>query len=266
MIVNGVGNNERFLNKLFTEAGNEFNIDVDKDTISFYDLNDSDSKKLSLSIAKAILSEFEKKVLVKIINKTCEGFNKSDKIEIWNIAMRQLLDDEYMNNSDYLLRLDAVNRSVAECMNTSDVLSVEGFVNFRLNEYAEELEDVVDLSVQEYMIELEYREFINMLKYFISMQTPKYLSVDIYYGKNIKIYADGKDVTDECMEEYFSDINCDIGNKDDYILNSLIVIAPRKVKFHLTDDMPDKELTDTLRGVFGGKIVFCSDVNQSDMS
>lgn len=266
VIVNGVSDNEKFYKKLLTELGNEFVVDVNENTITFHNLCDKNSDRFRNILAKSIISEFQKKILVKAVNRNCDGFNKTDKIEIWKISMRQLLEDEVCNNADYNDRICIVENGLKKCFDESDVISLEGFVNFRLGDYTDELSDVIDLSVQEYMIELEYKEFVKMLKYFLSVQSSRYLSVDIMYGNEVLIYGDGKDVTDECVEEYVSEISDGIENREDFVLNSLIIMAPRKVRFHTKEIAPDKELTETLKNVFGERIVFVSKNVKSDIS
>ena len=196
VIVSGLGDNKKFLDKLSTEIGDDLTFTRNEDTITFF--CDENTDKISEYLAKIIISEYERKILVKAINNICDNFSKKDKIEIWKISMRQLLDDEYIENDDYMSRFGIIKKKLSDCFSTADTISLEGFINFRLSEYIKELEDVVDLSVSEYMVELEYIEFVNMLKYFVSMQTPKYFVADVFFGDDVQIYADGKNITNYC--------------------------------------------------------------------
>ena len=254
VIVNGISNNERFINNLFTEIGNEITTKIDNNEISFLDVDEKNKFVLYKALAKNIVSEFCKKVLVRIINKNCDCFSKSDKYEIWKLSMKYLLNDEFEENSDYLSRVDFVEQKLNEYFITSKSVSVEGFVNFRLKELETELEDVVDDCVQEYMLELEYIEFINMIKYYVSIQGPKYLSVEVLYGNDIKIYGDGKDITKECSDDFKTEINYNEKNVEDYILNSLITISPKRIFIKEKDRKLSEEIKKTLLGVFGDKL------------
>ena len=229
VFVNGISNNKRFLNNLFTEIGTEISTEVNKNEILFYDIDDKKTDKLYSALAKNILTEFSRKILVKIINKNCDYFSKSDKYEVWKMSMRRLADDEYENNSDYLYRIKTVKNNLEEFLFNSETVFIEGFVNFRLKELEDDLEEVVEECVQEYLLELEYIEFVNMLKYFISVQSSKYLVVDVVYGDNIYIYADSKNITQECLADFNREVICTETNKDDFLLNSLISIAPKRV-------------------------------------
>lgn len=256
VIVSGVDDCKRFLDKLSTEAGEELAFTKDSNSITF--LCDNNTDKISEYLAKTIISEYERKILVRAVNNICDNFSKRDKIEIWKTSMHQLLDDEYFKNEDYISRFGIIKRNLLDCFNTTDTISLEGFINFRLNEYIRELEDVVSMSVSEYMVELEYREFVNMLKYFVSVQTSKYFVVDVFYGENVQIYADGKDITDYCTNEFHSEADYDDENKEDYILNSLITISPKRIHFHIGSDILQKDFTDTLNNVFESKISYCT--------
>lgn len=253
VIVNGISNNERFLNNLFTEIGAEITAEVKDNKVFFYNIDEEKSTKLYRALAKNVVNEFEKKFLVKIINKNCDYFSKADKYEIWKMAMRRLLDDEFENNSDYIFRVQSVKNKLEDFLNNSNVVSIEGFVNFRLKEFEEELEEIVEECVQDYLLELEYVEFINMLKYFLSVQSSKYLAVEVVYGDDILIYADGKNITHECLNDFSREVTCTEANTDDFLLNSLISIAPKRVVVKQKKMLND-EIKKTLLGIFGDKI------------
>lgn len=254
VIVNGISNNERFINNLFTEIGGEITTELKDNEVLFFDIEDENSTRLYKVLAKNIVSEFGKKILVRIINKNCDYFSKADKYEVWKMSMKRLLDDEFEINSDYLSRIEVVESKLEDFFSTSQSVSIEGFVNFRLKELEADLEDVVEECVQEYLLEREYVEFINMLKYFVSMQSSKYLAVEIIYGDNILIYGDGKNITDECLKEFYNEVNCIETNTDDFILNSLISTAPKKVTVKQKQRFLNDEIKKTLLGIFGDKI------------
>lgn len=258
VILNSVSNNERFLNNLIFEIGDEITAEIKDNEILFYNIDDEKSIKLYKILAKNVLSEFEKKILVKIINKNCDYFSKTDKYEIWKMAMRKLLNDEIENNPDYISRVENVKIKLENFLNHSNVVSVEGFVNFRLKDFEDELEEIVEECVQDYLLELEYAEFINMLKYYLSFQVSKHLLVEVIYGDNVKIYGDGKNITLQCIKEFNDEILSAETNIDDFILNSLISIAPKRIVLRQKKMLQD-EFKKTLLGVFGDKIKFTTE-------
>ena len=254
VIVNGVSNNERFINNLFTEISNEITTKIGDNEISFLDVDDNNKCVLYKALAKNIVNEFCKKTLVRIINKNYDYFSKSDKYEIWKLSMKYLLNDEFEENSDYLSRVNFAEHKLNEYFMTSKSVSVEGFVNFRLKELEAELEDIVDDCAQEYMLDLEYMEFINLIKYYVSIQGPKYLSVEVLCDTDIKIYGDGNNITKECIDDFKTEINYNENNVEDFILNSLITISPKKILIREKGRKLSDEIKKTLLGVFSDKL------------
>lgn len=246
--------NKRFIDSLLYETGNEISFDAKDDLITVYDINDKNTDKFCSLLAKIIVKQYEKELLVKAINKRCQSFSKVEKIEIWKIAMSHLYEDYCTNNTDYQDRVNLVKKSISEFFKESNCLSLQGLVNFRLSEYLESLEDLAEFSATEYKIDCEYREFVMLLKCFVSLQPPKYNNVRIFYGKDVLIFGDGVNVTEEYEKEYRSEMGGTALNIDDFVLNSLILIAPKKIKLIITDVSPEKEFIDTLKSVFDNRI------------
>lgn len=244
---------KRFFDSLLLEAGNEFDIKVNDNTVTVFDIKDN-AEKLFVAMAKAVINQYEKELLVKAINRKCLDFSKQEKLEIWKNATKHLCNDLGSKNSDYYNRINSVERSLRDFFKESDSLLLQGFVNFRLSEYVESLEDLAECSATEFKIDCEYREFVMMLKYFLSLQPPKFADVHIFYGNDVLIFGDGTNVTEEYVEEYKSEVGASAENKDDFVLNSLILIAPQKIKLIITDVAPEKEFIDTLKNVFENRI------------
>ena len=256
VIVNDGNNNGTFIRKLYSEAAAEFDVGLSENKISFSNLTEENSVLLSDILARNIISEFQKKMLISIINKNCTFLDKGEKLEVWKLSMKQLLNDEYFNNNDYLYRFEIVRQKVYECLESSNTLSVDGFVNFRLGEYMRDLEGVVEDALHEYVLEIEYKEFISMLRYFVSVQTPKYFSVDVIYGKDIKLLSEGIDITEECKSSFGIGVERYPLQNDDFLLDSLVILAPKSVVVHIGETDMTRELKETLSGVFGNKIEY----------
>ncbi len=254
VFVKGVSNSKKFLNSLFTEIGNEISAEINEYEVLFYNIDEEKTKKLYDILAKNVLNEFCKKALIKIVNKNCDYFSKDDKYEIWRNSMSHILNDEFENNGDYAYRLQIVKKQLEDFLANSEKFSVEGFVNFRLKELEYNLEEIVEESVQDYLLEREYKDFINMLKYFVSIQNYKYLAVDVVYDDEILIFGDGKNITEECREEFNREVLSKEANKEDFLLNSLISIAPKRINIKDCKNLLNDEIKKTLQGIFGNKL------------
>ena len=205
-------------------------------------------------LAENVFTEFSKKSLIKIINKNCDYFSKADKYEIWKMSMAHLLNDKKEKNSEYLYRIEIVKKKLNEFLLNTDTGSVGGFVNFRLKELEYDLEEGVEECVQDYLLEREYAEFINMLRFFISINPSKHLAVEVIYDDKVLIYADGKNITGQCIRDFNREVICTEANIDDFLLNSLISIAPQRIMIKQKNKVLNEEIKKTLLGIFGDKL------------
>ena len=64
-----------------------------------------------------------------------------------------------------------VIKKLSDFLDQNNHIILEGFVTFRMQEYVDELEEVVDWAVRQYLIEKEYQEFIKLLTCFVQMQS-----------------------------------------------------------------------------------------------
>ena len=141
-------------------------------------------------------------------------------------------------------------------------LVLTGFINFRMQDYWNILDDVIDEAVNSYIIEKEYLEFISLLKLYINSQASLCDVVHVIYSssdsilldKNKNIIEDDKDVFEA---KYLSDISF---SSNDYTLNSLLNLLPKKIYIHLLEDYVD-EFISTLQAIFENRVCICRDCN-----
>jgi len=111
-------------------------------------------------------------------------------------------------------------------------------------------------------MEREYREFIRLLRYFVDIQEPKFNAVHIiagYDNKYVLLDENKNEITNECLQEFVNDIPEGEINYDDLLVSSLITMAPRKLVIHGAKSFRNKELLETIKNVFWGKVVICSE-------
>jgi putative sporulation protein YtxC len=133
-------------------------------------------------------------------------------------------------------------------------------VNFRLKDYIKDLEEIVDKAVDDFLMDREYREFIRLLRYFVEIQEPKFDTVHVvvgYDGKYILLDDSKREITNECIQEYASEISEGEMNYDDLLVSSLITFAPRRIIIHCTGQFKNKELMETIKNVFAGRVTVC---------
>ena len=139
-------------------------------------------------------------------------------------------------------------------------LFLSGFINFRLQEYFDILNDLIDNAVNSFIIEREYLEFISLLKLYINSQSPMCNVVHIVYSKNENILLnENKNIIEENKSafdaKYLSDISF---SANDYTLNTLLNLLPKKIYIHIIDNYID-EFIDTLKLIFENRIYICND-------
>ena len=123
-------------------------------------------------------------------------------------------------------------------------------------------DEVVNEAVNSFVIEKEYFEFISLLKLYINSQAYNCEMVHIIFSSSESLLLDENKnlivVADDIFKaKYLSDISF---SSNDYILNSLLTLLPKKIYIHLVDDSID-EFVNTLQLVFENRVSLCTDCN-----
>lgn len=253
---------------------NEISSDNSTSIICSVDEDKVINEKLSLSynalivhtsnaLADYIICYYEKKLLSRIINTNYCYFNSAEKAEILNLAVRLIRNDykDFLSNLFQIRRRNIIVKKLLDYFESSNNLVLDGFVNFRLKEYTKDLEEVVDKAVDEFLMEREYKEFIRLLKYFVDIQDPKFESIHVIIKDNnryILVDENKREITNQCIKEFINDITADEINSDDLLVSSLITLAPRKVIIHCAGQFKNKEILETIKNVFSGKVEICN--------
>ena len=246
-------NNNNFINNLFNDINHEIISSAD-DYKVVLNASDESIDEIYDVLVRNIFEEFSKKILIKVININCSCFTKEDKYEIWKKSFENIITDMMVNSYEHKNRIHLIEKKLKEFCENSNSFCVDGFVNFRLKELEEDFEDVVEECIREYLLENEYNEFINMIKYFVSVQSPLFLSVEVFYGDNIVVIGDGKNITERCINEFKSEFDNVLNDRDDFLLNSLISIAPKRIVIIQKNNYLNEEFKKTLLGIFGDKL------------
>ncbi|WP_051585817.1 putative sporulation protein YtxC [Caldanaerobius polysaccharolyticus] len=208
-------------------------------------------------LADIIIKHWEIKFIDKIIHKNYNYFSSEERFKIlknvYNILSEDNADFYWINK-----KAEIVN-AMLEYFNTSDVLNLKGFVNFRLKEYISGLYDVVDRAVDDYLVEREYNEFIKLLKYFVELQESQYNIVHVLVSDDMRyvlIDENYKEIDNHLVESQ-GYLNRELSNED-VLISSLITIAPNRIYFHCSEAFDNDNFIGTLKSVFGEKVVICT--------
>ncbi|NJD02437.1 MAG: putative sporulation protein YtxC [Ruminiclostridium sp.] len=217
---------------------------------------------ISAALADYIIRQYEEKLLNRIINSNYCYFNSNEKKEILNKSLTIIKNEDknFFNNLFQIRRKNVIVRRLMDYFENSNNIILDGFVNFRLKEYMGDLEDVVDKGVDDFLMDREYREFIRLLRYFVDIQEPKLNTVHVIVGFDNKytlLDETKREITNECIQEYVNEIAEGEINYDDLLVSSLITFAPRRIIIHCTGQFRNKELMETIKNVFLGRVLIC---------
>ncbi len=211
---------------------------------------------LTSILSTLVIDELEENILLTLIRQHYFYFDKSEISKILEIYY-ELVSEDYYNifNQKYYILNDIFSKYLSN--NKSIVL--DGFINFRVSKYKELLTDILHESISNYIIKKEYLEFISLLKTYISSQPNSTNTIHLIYSNSDSILLDENNqiISNSALDlpnKFFSDISF---SQNDYTLNSLLSLLPKKLYVHLITDFKDEFIT-TLQLIFENNIEICT--------
>ena len=230
-----------------------------KNIIIHYSGNDNKKfvHEVSCILSCLVIDELEESFLKMILLKNYFYFNSTEMKHILELCYEIFSDDfnTYFDKKHNLL-IDSFENYLI----TNKSIILTGFINFRIKNYMAILEDVVDEAVNSFVVEKEYLEFISLLKMYVNSQNSNCDVVHLIYNKNNSTLLD-KDknqinVSDDIFKaKYLSDISF---SSNDYALNTLLTLVPKKIHIHLIDNCID-EFIHTISLIFENRVEICTD-------
>lgn len=230
-----------------------------KNIIIHYSGNDNKKfvHEVSCILSCLVIDELEESFLKMILLKNYFYFNSTEMKHILELCYEIFSDDfnTYFDKKHNLL-IDSFENYLI----TNKSIILTGFINFRIKNYMTILEDVVDEAVNSFVVEKEYLEFISLLKMYVNSQNSNCDVVHLIYNKNNSTLFD-KDknqinVSDDIFKaKYLSDISF---SSNDYALNTLLTLVPKKIHIHLIDNCID-EFIHTISLIFENRVEICTD-------
>ena len=216
--------------------------------------------KLATILSYLVIEYFENEIIINILSSNYFYFDNSEFSKILNLCTENLCEDEEFSfQNRQLILFD----DFYEYIITHHSIILSGFVNFRLKNYRHLLEDLVDFSVNEFIIEREYLEFISLLRLYINSQSisPHILHL-ISLERNTFLLDENMQVINidkkALNAKYLSDVSF---SENDYILNTLLNILPKKLYIHLVSPLSNLDFINTLQLIFENRIELCHDCN-----
>ena len=215
--------------------------------------------KISSILSLLVIDELEEEFINKLLIQNYFYFDINERKTILDICF-DIMAEDFSDNFDK--KFETLYNSFYDFLLGNKNLYLKGFTNFRLKDYFNILDDIVTKAVNSYVIEKEYLEFISLLKLYINSQNSNCEIVHIVYSNSNTILLDeNKQIIDISQDnlntKYLSDISF---SSNDYTLNSLLTLLPKKIYVHLIDNYID-EFINTLQAIFENRIHICTDCN-----
>ena len=215
--------------------------------------------KISSILSFLVIDELEDDLLKNIIFQNYFYFDSIEKNKILEICY-DLIAENLSSNFD--IKFKKLYDSFFNFISSHKSIILNGFINFRIKPYIKILEDLVDEAVNAFIIEKEYLEFISLLRLYINSQESNCDLVHlVYYNSDSLLLDSNKNIINTSSDifnaKYLSDISF---SSNDYTLNTLLSLIPKKIYIHLIDGYID-EFINTLKLVFENRINLCTDCN-----
>lgn len=213
---------------------------------------------LSNIISDCILVFFEPFLIKRSLNFNYFYFDNFEKKLIEENCYNYITSNE---DDSLKFRKDEIWPNVLKYISENKAMILDGFVNFRLDNYLDTIDEIVDYSVNKYIVEKEYTEFINLLKLYIDSKDSEADLVHLIYTNGESILLDNNrniiSLSDNIFEaKYLSDISF---SSNDYALNALLTLLPKRIEVHIIGF--EDEFISTLKLIFGARIYICRDCN-----
>lgn len=218
---------------------------------------------LSKVLTEIIVAYYEPKLLKKLAKTNFFYLSDRERACVTDNAQRLLKDEKMMLPGGFYkaTRRSKIMRSMLEYLDVENEINIEGFVNFRLSSYINDLSEAMERALEVFVAEREYNEFIKLLRYFVEIQECKVDTIHLYQSKDGRyiMYDENRNrVSSEYFDELRSEILDDTINYDDLLISTLITISPKNITIHDLESFKNKELVQTILNVFTERITICS--------
>ena len=205
-------------------------------------------------ILDIILNIYSKDIINKQINTKYNDLKIKERKEIVKISKEILL-----NKNNFIIEKKYLSDQIKDYIMGTSFIWVDGFIQFRLKELDPFINLVIEKGIEEFTAEKEYKEFIKILQYFVEVQEPKYDLINlIFEDRDYKLLDEKDNIIDN---DFFSDIVAEIDSegisKEDLLVSSLIVIAPKKLILHVDEKYMNEDVIKVIAGVFQDRVYFC---------
>ncbi|AOZ92069.1 putative sporulation protein YtxC [Paenibacillus crassostreae] len=185
------------------------------------------------------------------------GKDESERIIEHCLALLEKGDES--PNPSWNRRFLMLAKSLQRCFQETNILNIDGFIAFRLQEYGKELREVIEYTVDEFLVDRQYEEFVGLLKYFVYFQEPLIPVAHVVHkgGLELLLFDENMNPLLRSGHEsvFVERINQQDMELEDAVVSTLISVSPAKLIIHTRDaQMPAVK---TLQQIFEKRVEIC---------
>lgn len=213
------------------------------------------------ALTDILVDDWQQLTLLRVLSRRFNCFSEDEKQRIVQLATAKLAQRDAGPNRTLFktARKSRIREALSAYLQEQNNINLDGFLNFRLRHYWEELEDVLYLSIDQYLNEKEYQEFIQLLQYFVGILEPKHDMVHVVLTSN-----DGFVLFDERGHVLQADVLTNelkvkggYADQDDLLISALLSAAPNRLVLHVGTFQNKPKLIDTLQQIFAARVLLC---------
>ncbi len=202
-------------------------------------------------LSDCIINLYEPKLINNILNYNYFYFSDSEKEFIKDSCI------DCLSCEKYNYRKNVISLAILKYIMSNRNIILDGFINFRLKDYINILEELIDICIEDFIVKREYNEFVSLLNVYVNSKPSNTDMVHLIYANNEAYIFDKnynliKPDDNIFTAKYLSDISF---NANDYALNTLLNLLPNKINIHLLQ-LKD-EFINTLELIFKDRLAFC---------
>ncbi|HEY0828695.1 MAG TPA: putative sporulation protein YtxC [Bacilli bacterium] len=217
-------------------------------------------EQASKGLAQFVLQEWEAKLIHDLLIREYDYHNKEELLKLEQYCARLLNDTDgvpYGSNGASRRKMK-IAEEFRKYLQENTFINLDGFIRFRLRQYTEELQELVEYALDEFQMDKQYQEFISLLKYFVYIQEAKIPVVHLMHvGENefIILNEQMKPIdTAQAESVVLEMVDKDI-NYEDMIVSTLITVSPKHIFIHTRS--ADAQVVKTIQQIFEGRVKIC---------
>lgn len=147
-------------------------------------------------------------------------------------------------------RLRKLTKRYAAYLAEHDALHVDGFIRFRLADYAREVKEAAETVWEEQRMERQYEEFMSLLKSMVDWQQTGIPAVHVLHagGHAFRLLDEDMRPLDR---EGLAEAGAEGDEEESTLVSRLLAVSPGQLHIHTPE--PDSQVIRTLIGIFGDR-------------